>query len=67
MSWNEYINPKYSLSPDMRKYIVDIMAPYLGAEARSVNVPSVVKTLESFKFSNRPISVMNGPYQSSMV
>ena len=65
LSWNEYINPKNSLSPDMRKYIVDTMAPFLGAEATSVNVPSVVKTLESFKFFNRPISVMNGPTNQS--
>lgn len=61
MTWNEYINPKNSLCHDMRKYIVDIMAPFLGAEATQVNVPSVVKTLESFKLFNHPISVMNGP------
>lgn len=61
MSWKEYIDPDDKLCPDMRKYIIDIMGPYLGAEPLKVNVPSVVKTLESFKLLNRPLSVMNGP------
>lgn len=61
MSWKNYIDPHNSLSHDMRKYIIDIMGPYLGAEAALVNVPSVAKTLESFKIFNRPNSVMNGP------
>jgi len=56
-----YINPDNSLCHDMKKYIIDIMGPYLGADAEKVNVPSVVKTLGSFKILNRPISVMNGP------
>lgn len=38
---NEYIDPKNSLCHDMKKYIVDIMGPYLGADYRQVNVPSV--------------------------
>lgn len=61
MTWNDYIDPDQSLCHDMRKYIIDIMAPYLGADHRKVNVPSVAKTLESFKAFNRPISVMNSP------
>lgn len=61
MTWSEYINPDGSLCHDMRKYIIDIMGPFLGAEALQVNVPSTVKTLESFKVNNGPISVMNGP------
>lgn len=61
MTWKEYINPDDSLCHDMKKYIIDIMAPYLGAEANSVNVPSVAKTLESFKAFNGPISVLGGP------
>lgn len=61
LSWSNYINPDNSLCHDMKKYIIDIMGPYLGAEAAKVNVPSVAKTLESFKFLNRPISVLNGP------
>jgi hypothetical protein len=61
MSWSQYINPDNSLCHDMKKYIIDIMGPYLGAEAAKVNVPSVAKTLESFKLLNRPISVLNGP------
>lgn len=61
LSWAEYINPDNSLCHDMKKYIIDIMGPYLGADAEKVNVPSVAKTLESFKIFNRPISVMNGP------
>lgn len=60
-SWSEYINPKKMLGHDMRKYIIDIMGPYLGAENEKVNVPSVVKTLETFKLRNRPLSVMGGP------
>lgn len=64
-TWDEYINPNNSLSHDMRKYIVDIMGPYLGADITKVNVPSVVKTLESFKVFNHPISVMNGPTNES--
>jgi uncharacterized protein with NAD-binding domain and iron-sulfur cluster len=61
LSWSKYINPDNSLCHDMKKYIIDIMGPYLGAEAAKVNVPSVAKTLESFKVLNRPISVMCGP------
>lgn len=61
LSWSEYINPDNALCHDMKKYIIDIMGPYLGADAEQVNVPSVAKTLESFKILNRPISVMNGP------
>lgn len=61
LPWANYINPVNSLCHDMKKYIIDIMGPYLGADAEKVNVPSVAKTLESFKILNRPISVMNGP------
>lgn len=61
LSWANYINPDNSLCHDMKKYIIDIMGPYLGADVEKVNVPSVAKTLESFKILNRPISVMNGP------
>ena len=61
MTWNDYIDPDRSLCHDMRKYIIDIMGPFLGAEALQVNVPSTAKTMESFKVLNRPISVMNGP------
>ncbi len=61
LTWKEYIDPNNSLCQDMKKYIIDIMGPYLGAEAMAVNVPSVIKTLESFKLFNRPISVMCGP------
>ena len=61
LSWANYINPDNLLCHDMKKYIIDIMGSYLGAEAEKVNVPSVAKTLESFKLLNRPISVMNGP------
>ena len=61
MSWKDYIDPGDGLSHNTKKYIVDIMGPYLGAELNQVNVPSVVKTLESFKLWNRPISVMLGP------
>lgn len=61
LSWADYVNPDHSLCHDMKKYIIDIMGPYLGADAEKVNVPSVAKTLESFKLLNRPISVMNGP------
>ncbi len=60
-SWNEFIDSDNILCHDMKKYIIDIMGPYLGADARQVNVPSVAKTLESFKVFNRPISVMNSP------
>ncbi len=60
-TWKEYIDPNNSLCHDMKKYIIDIMGPYLGAEAAAVNVPSVAKTLESFKLFSRPISVMCGP------
>jgi hypothetical protein len=60
-SWAEYIDPDHSLCHDMKKYIIDIMGPYLGAEVTKVNVPSVVKTLESFKMFNRPNSVMDEP------
>jgi hypothetical protein len=60
-TWKDYINPNNLLCHDIKKYIIDIMGPYLGAEAAQVNVPSVAKTLESFKLFNRPISVMNGP------
>lgn len=60
-TWKEYIDPHDLLCHDMKKYIIDIMGPYLGAEAAQVNVPSVVKTLESFKFFNHPISVMGAP------
>jgi uncharacterized protein with NAD-binding domain and iron-sulfur cluster len=61
MTWKEYIDPTNKLCHDMKKYIIDIMGPYLGAEPLLVNVPSVAKTLESFKVFNRPISVMRGP------
>jgi len=61
MTWNDYMDPDRSLCHDMRKYIIDIMGPFLGAEALRVNVPSTAKTLESFKMLNRPLSVMNGP------
>lgn len=61
MTWNDYIDPDRSLCHDMRKYIIDIMGPFLGAEPLLVNVPSTAKTLESFKLLNRPISVMNAP------
>ena len=61
LTWSEYIDPKKTLSHDMRKYIIEVMGPYLGAENEKVNVPSVAKTLETFKMFNRPLSVMNGP------
>jgi uncharacterized protein with NAD-binding domain and iron-sulfur cluster len=61
LTWNEYVDPDGLLCHDMKKYIIDIMAPYLGAESRKVNVPSVIKTLESFKVFNKPLSVMCGP------
>lgn len=61
MSWKEYIDPDNKLSPDMKKYIIYIMAPYLGADYNKVNVPSVIKTLESFSIFNKPLSVMNSP------
>lgn len=61
LTWNDYIDPERSLCHDMRKYIIDLMAPFLGAEALQVNVPSTAKTLESFKVFNRRLSVMNGP------
>ncbi|NCT57243.1 MAG: NAD(P)-binding protein [Legionella sp.] len=61
LTWNDYIDPDRSLCHDMRKYIIDIMGPFLGVEVLRVNVPSTIKTLESFKLLNRPISVMNGP------
>lgn len=61
IAWCEYINPNKSLSHDMKKYIIDIMGPYLGAESRKVNVPSVAKTLESFKLFNKSLSVLSGP------
>jgi hypothetical protein len=61
LTWKKYIDPDNSLCHDMKKYIIDIMGPYLGAEATAVNVPSVIKTLESFKIFNKPISVMCGP------
>lgn len=61
MTWKEYIDPHNDLCHDLRKYIVDIMGPYLGADLEVVNVPSVAKTLESFKVLNRPISVMRAP------
>jgi len=61
LTWNDYIDPDHSLCHDMRKYIIDIMGPFLGAEPLQVNVPSTAKTLESFKVLNRPISVMNAP------
>jgi uncharacterized protein with NAD-binding domain and iron-sulfur cluster len=61
LSWSEYINPDNTLSHDMRKYVIESMAPYLGAEHSKVNVPSVAKTLETFTLFNKPLSVMNGP------
>jgi len=60
-TWNDCINPQNLLCHDMRKYIVDIMAPYLGADHLKVNVPSVIKTIESFKILNKAVSVMNSP------
>lgn len=61
LSWNEFINPGNSLHHDLRKYIVDMTAPYFGVDSSKVNVPSVVKTIETIKFNNRPLSVMKGP------
>lgn len=60
-AWKDYIDPDNALCHDMKKYIIDIMGPYLGAESMAVNVPSVIKTLESFKLLNKPLSVMSGP------
>lgn len=60
-AWKDYIDPDNALCHDMKKYIIDIMGPYLGAESMAVNVPSVIKTLESFKLFNKPLSVMSGP------
>lgn len=61
LTWSDYIDPDHSLCHDMKKYIIDIMGPFLGAEPLQVNVPSTAKTLETFKILNRSISVMNAP------
>jgi hypothetical protein len=61
ITWNDYINPQNTLCHDMRKYIVDMIGPYFGVDSIKANVPSVVKTLESLKLFNKPLSVLEAP------